>query len=329
MNNHSLSKAIRYKEWYDSKLSCFFLVFIFYVLKNRSSFDYSILADLGVVMIFGFSLLAFGYAYNDFCDKKQDQIAGKQNTISQYGLKSQITILLFLVTVGMTLPSFYFKSKGQIISVLISFFLAFLYSNRLTKIKERKYLGLLISSIAQRVSPLFLIFFVFDDFSLTAIAFVLLSFFIGIRWILIHQHHDIENDIKSGTRTFVSQQDNKNKVLKITTIIFFCELLLLLLIFTINIKAFQAYNIFILLIYSLFQLNLFSFWRKVGWKRMILSYDFAPLADLYYLWLPFFVTINLLAIDIKYILLLMVVIYFGYRYIQLDLEYYKLKIRFR
>lgn len=219
--------------------------------------------------------------------QKEDQIAGKQNTISQYNFKIQIIILIVLVATGIIFPSCYFNSFDQVTIILVSFFLAFIYSNRLTKVKEQKYLGLLVSSIAQRVSPLILVFAVFDDFTFTAIAFVLLSFFIGIRWILIHQHLDIENDIKSGTQTFVSRQENKKNILSIITIIFFCELILLLLIYAINIKIFNPYLNIILLIYSIFQVYLLSFWRKVGWKRMILSYDFAPLADLYYLWLPF------------------------------------------
>jgi len=327
MNN--LLNVIRYKEWYDSKWNCYYLVFIFFLLKNCRTFNLSLLIDMVMVLLFTFCILAFGYAYNDYCDKKEDLVVGKQNTISHYSIQRQIIILLLLLFVGIILPILYFKSIQSILIVTFSFFLAFLYSYRKTKIKEMYFIGLIVSSIAQRVSPLFLIFYIFKDLSISAIMISILSLLIGIRWILIHQYSDLYNDSKTGTKTFVLRQNNEIILLNIITLIFIFEILSLFTIFFVNLQLFCNWLILMLLVYFIFHAYLSTFWLKVGWKRMILSYDFAPMADFYYLWLPLFITCNLMIVDFKWICFALLCIYLGYRYLILDIKYYKLKICYK
>ena len=319
----ALSKIIRYREWYDSKWNCYLNVFLLYCLRhNDQDWPYFLRGALAV-MSFSFCLLAFGYAYNDYCDAVEDRMVGKSNQISLLIRPKQFAILLGLALSGMLIPILLFLATGTFLIVLLSFVMAFLYSNRTLGIKRRNVLGLVVSSVAQRVCPLFLVFFIFEDWSLTTAVTVLWAFLVGLRWIFIHQAADLDNDKKSHTNTFVSHQDNASKLLKQITGIFFGELFCTLVIFIINVRL--SWSILIPIAYFFFQLYMLSYWKKLGWKRLILSYDFAPLADFYYLWSGVCLVTALLAKDWMWSICFLPVVYFGFRYIILDFKYLSLK----
>jgi len=273
-------------------------------------------------MSFSFFLLSFGYSFNDFSDVNEDLIAGKSNYLTHFCRRKQVLILLALAITCFIIPVSLFPSIEMAFIVILSIIMAFLYSYRRFGIKQCGIWGLVVSSLAQRVCPLFAIFYIFYDWSFTSLLVTLLSFFIGLRWILIHQAEDQGNDNISHTHSFVASLGSKVRLLSIITTIFVCELLCLSVIFLQNARF--SFSFVVPMVYLVFQLSMLPFWMKVGWTRMVISYDFAPLADFYFLWLGIYLVLALTIHNTICIILLFPVLCFGYRYIILDYKYVKL-----
>lgn len=316
-------QTIRYREWYDSKWNCYLTVFLLYCLRHEDFDRHFYLKGVLAVMSFTFFLLAFGYAFNDYSDAIEDRLAGKGNQISHFSKRQQIVILCGLVMAGILIPRLLFPSFGVFLAVLISFAVAFLYSYRTLGIKRKNILGLVVSSLAQRVCPLSLIFILFQDWSATSLLVASWAFLVGLRWILIHQAFDFENDRKTDTNTYVTRQNNETRLLTQITGVFVAELLCVAAILLMNFSL--SWALLIPAAYLIFQATLISYWRKLGWKRLILSYDFAPLADFYYLWAGLLVVTALLHQQLTWAIMFIPTLYFGYRYLVLDLKYLKLK----
>ena len=315
-------KIVRYNEWFDSKWNIYFYVFLLFLIRHMDMANFFYIKALTAIMAFSFFLLAFGYAFNEFSDTKEDLLAGKTNHIAQLSKTEQHLFILGIFTVGTTLPILLFPYLGMIIIVFVSFLMAFIYSYRQFGIKQCGLLGLAVSSLAQRVCPMFAIFYIFEDWTITAVLVALLSFIIGLRWILIHQAEDLGNDKLSHTKTFVISLNNESKLIKIVTSAFICEILSLVTILILNVRFSLA--LIIPFTYLAFQLFVLPFWRKIGWKRMILSYDFAPLADFYYLWSGIYLAMALTLRYYFFSLLFFPTLYFGYRYLILDYKYVKM-----
>lgn len=316
-------KIIRYKEWYDSKWNIYWYVFMLYWIRHRETDALVCVRYFAAVVLFSFFLLAFGYAFNDFSDTKEDLAVGKTNMVSQLSRSWQLALLLLLFLMGIVIPSALVPRWGMLLITSFSFLMAFLYSYRRFGIKQRGFWGLVVSSLAQRVCPLFTVFYLFDDWTVTSVLITLLSFVVGLRWILIHQAEDLENDKVSHTKSFVIGLNNsESKLLSIITTVFACELLCLVTIIILN--ASFSLTLLVPVAYIVFQLVVMPFWLKIGWKRMILSYDFAPLADFYFLWSGVYVTTALTIHNPICAVLFLFVFYFGYRYIVLDYKYLKL-----
>lgn len=319
----NILKLIRYYEWYDSKWNIYLYVFILYWIRHGEIDDSTILCNCVAVMLFSFSLLAFGYTFNNYSDAKEDLLAGKANYMTRFNKSQQLFIVFSFLVMGIAVPVCVNPSLGMLLIVLLSFLMAFLYSYRRFGIKQHGLWGLIVSSLAQRVCPMFAIFYLFNDWSATTFLLGLLSFIVGLRWIIVHQAEDYDNDKLSDTRSFVlNLNDSNSKLLSIITLVFLCELLCLIMILILN--ASLTLTIIVPITYIIFQLVIIPFWIKIGWKRMIMSYDFAPLADFYYLWSGIYVATALAIRNPIYSASFIFILYFGYRYIILDYKYFRL-----
>ena len=319
----NILKITRYYEWYDSKWNIYLYVFMLYWIRHGNIDDSTILCYCAVVMLFSFSLLAFGYTFNNYSDAKEDLLAGKANYMTRFTKSQQLFIVFSFLVMGIAVPVCISPSMGMLLIVLLSFLMAFLYSYRRFEVKQRGLWGLTVSSLAQRVCPMFVIFYLFNDWSITTFILIFLSFFVGLRWILVHQAEDHDNDKLSHTNSFVVNLNNSNsKILLIITLVFLCELSCLFFILILNVSL--SLTITIPIAYILFQLIIMPFWIKIGWKRMILSYDFAPLADFYYLWSGGYLATALSIRNLNYSASFIPVLYFGFRYIVLDYKYIRL-----
>jgi 4-hydroxybenzoate polyprenyltransferase len=198
-----ISEALRFDEWKASKINP---LLAGAALGAGLRWDgwptaWLVLAFI-VVVLFNAS---FGYSINNLSDAEIDQAAGKSNPFSTMVRWKSTVIVLALLAGGIGMASVAFGIQSAAFAwTLLSFGAAAAYSVRPFRLKERGAFGLAASSLAQRVIPLFIVFAALDSWSAAPVVFVVLSFFIGVRFMLIHQILDLENDQATGVATFLT-----------------------------------------------------------------------------------------------------------------------------
>lgn len=156
-------------------------------------------------MIVIFFNASFGYAINNLSDAEIDREAGKPNSFSSMARRKSAAIVMALLAGGVATAAAAFGIQSAAWAwTVLSFGAAAAYSVKPFRLKERGALGLAASSLAQRVIPLFIVFAALDAWNLATIVFLALSFFIGVRFMLIHQILDLENDRATGVATFLT-----------------------------------------------------------------------------------------------------------------------------
>lgn len=175
------------------------------------------------------------------------------------------------------------------------------YSIHGLRFKERGFWGLLECSIAQKCLPLFPVLLI-ENVSIIPFAIsILVSFVNGLRYILIHQAVDLENDIKTGVRTFVSNGHNQIRhaikgALCIETVLIIYILFQLINTFTYVAVFIIAYCIFEKII-SVVVVK----YMNVDWLCTFLA---VPLEDLYNVFIPLLMAAILTVLDYHYCIVL-------------------------
>lgn len=289
-NMKKFLKLIRWKDWYNSKLPVFLLAYYYLLLVyNKVLLEFLIL--LIPLTIFFCSLASFGYMLNDYADQVIDQITKKKNIIGTFKKWHQIIILVIFFFIGLISYIPIYKYKFALIFLIFSYMSAIFYSVSPFKLKERGIWGIISVSLAQRVFPLLIVFSIFNHFKLDTLIFVILSFFIGLRWIFIHQILDRKQDITANVETFAASKA-PSKLFKILRILFIIEIITIVVLMYMMITTIFLIGP-IIVAYFIYEVYLYPFWKKLGFKRVLISYDYAPLADFYYFWLPTWISILL------------------------------------
>ena len=201
-----IGKYLRVNDWYDSKvpfLLCYLLCSYFLCPKIDTV---SFVLIFSVSFLFVFLFLAFGYLVNDYCDRESDKKVGKDKVIFTMSERA-IRISFVLVIVGAAFPIWIYSGFSWFMlgTEILTFLSGMSYSMEPFRFKEKGVWGLLISSSAQRCMPLLVICQTMPINKGLLILFLILSFIIGLRYIFIHQVLDLENDRKSGVKTFVDK----------------------------------------------------------------------------------------------------------------------------
>lgn len=158
---------------------------------------------LVVFMAVIFLNASFGYAVNNLSDRRVDEVAGKPNPFIEMKYGTALLVVVGTLVLGLGIATLGFWGKWDAIALTaVSFALAAAYSLKPIRFKERGAVGLVVSALAQRVVPLLIVMQVFNCWTVVSIAFVALALVIGIRFMLIHQMDDLDNDIRSGVATF-------------------------------------------------------------------------------------------------------------------------------
>ncbi|MDT0690317.1 UbiA family prenyltransferase [Salegentibacter sp. F188] len=144
---------------------------------------------------------------NDITDIKMDTLAGKSNGMKNFS-KTQRGIFLILPLLA-TFIFLWFMKAAPI--AMISYFLCILsftlYSVKPFRLKERGIWGIFADALGSQVfTTLYATFLILENSNVNIptveiILITLWSACFGIRGILWHQFHDLENDIKSGIPT--------------------------------------------------------------------------------------------------------------------------------
>ena len=175
------------------------------------------------------------------------------------------------------------------------------------RFKERGLLGLIECSFAQRCMPLLIIFvLVKTDGPLIVmlLGWMVLSFVDGLRYIIIHQVNDLENDIASGVDTYVIRKRGDYR--KVLLGLLILELIITVFLLTplwkrtvVLTSAFILFNIAL-------EYCVYVVIQKYAQKDIFLTFDSVPMEAFYNTLFPVLSGLSLVIIDIRWIILTVV-----------------------
>jgi 4-hydroxybenzoate polyprenyltransferase len=286
-----LIRLSRWHEYSTTKVPLIFTPALYLMLKEPQP-PLESYARFGCMVIFTTLYLAFGYMLNDYADREVDRKANKTNLLGNLPRPIAWLFLLLTLTLGVLVLLPFCHQLSVVWSAALAYAAAAAYSLRPMRLKERGFLGLLMSAVAQRVLPSLVLFAIYGHWSVDTAAFLALYAVIGLRWILIHQILDEANDRKADVRTFVSQRGyDKTRALMYQ------------IVFPLEIGLGLAVIILIGLVSPEAMLLLGAYWGEMG-LRLILhrqgkvafsltQFDDIPLAISYFLLWPVFLSVSL------------------------------------
>lgn len=319
----SLLKLIRWDEWYDSKIALFFFAYYYLSLVHSKVQvqDMLLLLPLGIFYI---SLASFGFMLNDYSDKFVDKISGKLNVMSDLSNQQQMLALAIALFVGLIGFIPFYQYKFVVIFIFLSYLFSILYSTYPFRLKEKGVWGIMCASSAQWVLPVLIVFGIFEHFGLDTFLFAILSFLIGLRWILVHQLIDRDKDIQAGIQTFAAGRSS-TRVYNVMRFFFAIEVVMLTGLIGTMAYTMSFKMIPLLIAYFIFELYLFPLWKKLGFRRALASYDFAPFADFYFFWFPLWLSILLGCLNPWFFIITGIEILWKKDYIKSDIRLIRLR----
>ena len=201
-----VAQYLRIGEWMSSKVIMMLGALAYFVCLSDIEMAGAV-RQLVVYFLFLSMFLAISYVVNDLSDLESDRKAGKQKVIA--GLPRRvvwISLGAMLLAGDVPIMAVAYDKTACLLLIAITTFLGLAYSVPGIRFKEKGAWGLVECSFAQRCMPLTLILLFIERNRTNILLWVLwflLSFLNGIRYILIHQYIDRENDRASGTHTFV------------------------------------------------------------------------------------------------------------------------------
>jgi len=309
-----LKRIFRVPEWFGSKLPLQIAVFL--LLAFNVGYDARTIAiNFVLFIVYSVTYFSISYLANDLSDIEDDKKAGKRNAFRDTNIS--VGIVAFIVTTFLHFTSVVLISLTWqfIVFSVIGYLFGIFYSFKPLRFKERGVVGLVVASFFQRNLQLLVIPFMFEVDWLPFVLINIASFVYGIRFILIHQYMDYENDKVSGTKTFVGKAKKITKL-----IIYICVLIELAVIFVsfamLLVKI--SYLYFIALIAG-YALEVLVWWlmRVNRQQEIFTSYFYVPMNFVYLFVLPAIACTVILFADIS-------VSYWGLLYIlTLALAFYK------
>lgn len=308
MNYHvsRIVKLLRIREWLFSKVPFMFLPLLTYQICNRDSEIINISLCI-CYLVYLFAFFGYGYAINDYSDRNIDRLVGKTNIMAELS-ESKCRWILIILILG-CIPLGLCVGKITVIPVFILvYFWGGAYSIKPFRFKERGVLGLLVSSLAQRSIPLLPLLCLSWGIFIHILFWGLAGYFVGMRYILIHQKLDIEHDKATDTHTFAG---NHKEILlnMIIRIFFFAEVAMQFVIMVFLPCRMQV--AILLLVYYIQLLIAFYTVHFVYGQSFLGTYVYVPMEDYYNYYLPVLLCCMLLCIDMFWITLMIFILLIG------------------
>ena len=283
----SLLKSIRYKEWLFSKIPLMAVPMLGYIINSGTTKSSIFMLIQWIIFLICF--YAFGYIINDYCDREVDKIVGKENSLLEVS-KLNASIRVFIVfAVGFFVAIINHIDVRTLVIITAIYVLGASYSAKPFRFKEKGILGVIVSSFAQRSMPLILLISYINIDLFDLILWMLLGFLVGLRYILIHQYMDLNNDLESGVETFLTKRTlNVEPIIKAILII---ELIIVIVFGCVysNMIVFS----FVSLVYAIQMYFSFLTVHKIYKENYWCSYICVPMEDYYNFYLPVIWMINL------------------------------------
>jgi 4-hydroxybenzoate polyprenyltransferase len=196
-----ISNMLRWRDWGPGKLPVMFSLLIYIGLSgNRLSSRFALQCFL--LIIAAAVHCAFGYLVNEWGDRELDNVQGKRNVFRNTKPLHAKLILVGLLTLACMslMPFFHIKMVAPLWVCWV--FLAWAYSLKPIRLKERGLWGLLTSTTAQWTFPVLLAFAVFEQFGgWDMIALTAALSVSGGTLEIGHQRYDRQRDQVASTGT--------------------------------------------------------------------------------------------------------------------------------
>lgn len=306
---------LRIKEWLDSKVTFMMGILLFFYFCIDGRIETITIAKTVAYFLYVSMFLAISYVANDFADMEIDKKAGKAKVIAhmpKWGIWSSLILMAMLGNV----PLIICADNKLICSFIIffTFFLGLAYSTLGIRFKERGLLGLIECSFAQRCMPLLIIFvLVKTDVPIAAmlLGWMILSFIDGLRYIIIHQVNDLENDIASGVETYVTRK--KGNYRKVLLMLLISEIIITVFLLiplwkraVVLTSAFVVFNIAL-------EYCIYVVIQKYAQKDILLTFDSVPMEAFYNTLFPVLSGLSLVMIDTRWIIFTVIILIVSFK----------------
>lgn len=299
---------LRIQEWLDSKVTFMMGILLFFYFCINEHFETVTAAKSVAYFLYVSMFLAISYVANDFADMEIDKKVGKAKVIAhmpKWGIWS--SLILMAIVGNIPLLVCVANKWGCSIIIFLTYYMGLAYSTLGIRFKERGLLGLIECSFAQRCMPLLIILVLVNtDVPLKVMlsGWILLSFIDGLRYILIHQVNDLENDIASGVDTYVTRKngDYRKILLGLLIVELIITVLLLIPLWKRTVVLTSAFVLFnIVLEYCIYVVI-----QKYAQKDILLTFDSVPMEAFYNTLFPVLAGLSLVSIDTRWIFLTVV-----------------------
>ncbi len=280
-------RYLRAEEWLTSKVTMMLGIQLLMLFVEGENYIEAI-KQLAVFFMYTAMFLAFSYVSNDLSDIEVDRLAGKKKIIAALPrpvVYISLALIFVMGNAGVILLSA--RKELCLILIVLTYFLGVAYSGLGIRFKEKGIWGLVECSFAQRCMPLFMILCLrsFSEDSMMVFAgWMCISFFDGLRYILIHQCIDLENDKKSGVNTYASQTGRSFRGAVIG--LFIAEALLTLMVLFPLWRAETALVIAALVLYAFFEYTCYVVLDRYAGKDWFVTFDSVPLEAFYNIVFP-------------------------------------------
>jgi len=256
-----------------------------------------------VLIIVG--VAGIGYLTNDLGDRKKDALIKKQNATGRMSAASlALLFVLFLCLALLPWLCLPFDALSLLL-LAVQFALFYAYAFKPFRLKEKGMAGVITDALYAHANPTLLAAYTFllytnaslTEFGLPLLFLCLWQLLLGMRNILLHQLKDLDDDRRSGTRTFVTASGKERSETLVKRWLLPMELIL----FIAFISLIGLYQEIPLLLPAC---GLFWLITRIQKKNAVTGYRsfaYTYLDNLYILWLPLFILGELVALSATYL----------------------------
>lgn len=201
---------LRFTDWALSKIPAVCLMGAVICLSEQQSGWTSVWNLLIFSFVFAPASAAFGFLINDLGDRELDALHQKRNTFTDLGNK-KATLVVIATAVLMLVGMVPFWNRGEFLGLLLLWFLVTVaYSLPPLRMKERGAAGVVASTAAQSLLPIFIAAAALAANSVSlwiSLPLALCSTICGATLELAHQRYDRQRDSSTNTPTWAVKLD--------------------------------------------------------------------------------------------------------------------------
>ncbi len=296
----SVSQKIRSGDWRFSFIPQIFGTLYLWIYIFRISFSIGTLFLLFLSFITSVGFASLGYFINEYFDRKDDFLAGKENQLRTLGWKQLLLLLSAILCVTLA-PWIWLPSDSLtvfLVGIQISLFI--LYAVPPFRLKNNFVAAPVIDTLYAYVLPLLLschTFFLFsaqrDQLSFFILLTALLFFIAGYRNIIIHYLKDLKTDQRLTKKTLPKLIGVRRSLTLVITLVY-TEYTLIVFLLLNSIRSSSNSALFAAIILPVVVLHfLANRYRK---KKSALIFIKSP-NTLYQFFFPLIFLINLIVTD--------------------------------